>query len=113
MAQGYNARLDESLGSKDGKESSKSQSFASRRHESEGMEKSKGKRKFSGNKSSAQGSAGSSPQKGNGSSSSRQRNQDLVNGVNSGTNNRWRTSAELRDMPIVTDMKEGAYIHKG
>ena len=58
MAQGYDARLDESLGSKDGKESSKSQSYASRRHESEGMEKSKGKKKFSGNKSSAQGSTG-------------------------------------------------------
>ena len=58
MAQGYNARLDESLGSKDGKESSKSQSFASRRHESEGMEKAEGHRKFSGNKSSGQGSTG-------------------------------------------------------
>ena len=112
MAQGYDARLDESLGSKDGKESSKSQSYASRRHESEGMEKAAGKRKFSGNKSSAQGSTRHAPQRGTGSSSSRQRNQDLVNGVNSGTNNKWRMSAELRDMPIVTDMEEGAYIYK-
>ena len=39
MKQGYNSRLDETLGAKDGKESSKSQSMASRRHESEGMEK--------------------------------------------------------------------------
>ncbi len=47
--QGYNARLDDSLGSKNGK---KSQSMKDRRDESEGMEKSKGKRKYSGNKSS-------------------------------------------------------------
>ena len=33
--QGYNARLDESLGAKHGK---KSQSYAARRHESEAME---------------------------------------------------------------------------
>ncbi len=39
MGQGYNDRLDETLGSKDGAESSKSQSMASRRHESEAMEK--------------------------------------------------------------------------
>ena len=52
--QGYNARLDDSLGAKHGK---KSQSLKSRRDESEGMEKSMGKRKFSGNKSSGQGSA--------------------------------------------------------
>jgi len=45
---GYNARLDDSLGAKHGK---KSQSLKSRRDESEGMEKSKGKRKFSGDKS--------------------------------------------------------------
>ena len=52
MGQGYNARLDDSLGAKHG---SKSQSMKARRDESEGMEKSMGKRKFSGNKSSAQG----------------------------------------------------------
>jgi len=52
--QGYNARLDDSLGAKHGK---KSQSLKSRRDESEGMEKSMKRRKFSGNKSSAQGSA--------------------------------------------------------
>ena len=39
MKQGYNARLDETLGSKDGKESSKKQSMKDRRHESEAMEK--------------------------------------------------------------------------
>ena len=52
MKQGYNARLDDSMGSRSG---SKSQSLKDRRDESEGMEKSRGKRKFSGNKSSAQG----------------------------------------------------------
>jgi hypothetical protein len=52
MGQGYNARLDDSLGAKHG---SKSQSEKSRRDESEGMEKSMGRRKFSGNKSSGQG----------------------------------------------------------
>jgi len=52
--QGYNARLDDSLSAKHGK---KSQSLKSRRDESEGMEKSMKRRKFSGNKSSAQGSA--------------------------------------------------------
>jgi hypothetical protein len=36
MKQGYNSRLDESLGSRNGK---KSQGFKARRHESEGMEK--------------------------------------------------------------------------
>mgnify|MGYP003628467233 FL=1 len=46
--QGYNSRLDESLGAKHGK---KSQSMKSRRHESEGMEKSSGKRKYAGDKS--------------------------------------------------------------
>ena len=51
--QGYNARLDDSLGAKHGK---KKQSMKDRRDESEGMEKSMGKRKYSGNKSSAQGS---------------------------------------------------------
>ena len=49
MKQGYNDRLDDSMGYKNGK---KSQSMKSRRHESEGMEKSMGKRKYSGNKSS-------------------------------------------------------------
>tara|TARA_A100000172_G_scaffold62421_2_gene41837 strand:+ start:163 stop:453 length:291 start_codon:yes stop_codon:yes gene_type:complete len=39
MKQGYNSRLDETLGSKDGKESSKKQSMKDRRHESEAMEK--------------------------------------------------------------------------
>ena len=52
MKQGYNARLDDSLGAKHRK---KSQSMKARRDESEGMEKSMDRRKFSGNKSSAQG----------------------------------------------------------
>jgi|TARA_R100000900_G_C3289355_1_gene155402 hypothetical protein len=45
---GYNARLDDSLGARNGK---KSQSLKSRRHESEGMEKAMGKRKYSADKS--------------------------------------------------------------
>ncbi len=51
-SQGYNARLDESLGAKNGK---KKQSLKSRRDESKGMEKAMGKKAYSGNKSSAQG----------------------------------------------------------
>jgi len=47
-SQGYNDRLDDSLGAKNGK---KSQSKKDRRDESEGMEKSMGKRKYSGDKS--------------------------------------------------------------
>ena len=45
MTQGYNARLDESLGARNGK---KSQSLASRRNESKGMEKSMGRGAYSG-----------------------------------------------------------------
>ena len=52
--QGYNARLDESLGMRDGKESGKKQSYKSRRDESKGMEKSLGHPAYSGNKSSSQ-----------------------------------------------------------
>jgi hypothetical protein len=48
MKQGYNARLDDSLGARNGK---KGQSMKSRRNESEGMSKSMGKRKYSGDKS--------------------------------------------------------------
>jgi len=45
--QGYNARLDDSMGARNGK---KKQSMKSRRDESEGMEKSMGGRKFAGDK---------------------------------------------------------------
>ena len=51
MAQGYNARLDDALGARNGK---KKQSMKARRHESEGMEKALGKAKFAGNKKSVQ-----------------------------------------------------------
>ena len=44
--QGYNARLDESLGMRKGKESTKSQSMKSRRDESKGMEKAMGRRAY-------------------------------------------------------------------
>lgn len=50
--QGYNARLDESLGARNGK---KTQSLKARRDESKGAEKSMGRKSYSGNKSSAQG----------------------------------------------------------
>jgi len=43
-SQGYNDRLDESLGARNGK---KSQSFKARRDESKGMEKAMGKRAYS------------------------------------------------------------------
>lgn len=49
--QGYNARLDESLGMRKGKESGKKQSLKARRDESKGMEKAMGKRAYSGDKS--------------------------------------------------------------
>ena len=45
--QGYNARLDESLGARYCKESTKSQSMKSRRDESKGMEKAMGNRAYS------------------------------------------------------------------
>lgn len=49
--QGYNARLDESLGARHGK---KKQSMKARRDESKGMEKKMGRPAYSGNKSSRQ-----------------------------------------------------------
>ena len=45
--QGYDARLDESLGARTGAESTKSQSLKSRRDESKGAEKAAGKRAYS------------------------------------------------------------------
>ena len=45
--QGYNARLDESLGNRKGKESTKQQSKKDRRDESKGMEKGSGRRAYS------------------------------------------------------------------
>ena len=44
--QGYNARLDESLGSRRGAKSTKKQSYKSRRDESKGMEKSMSRRAY-------------------------------------------------------------------
>lgn len=46
--QGYNAQLDESLGMRDGRGSSKSQSMKSRRDESKGEEKKLGRRSYAG-----------------------------------------------------------------
>lgn len=53
--QGYNDRLDESLGERDGSESTKKQTLKDRRDESKGAEKAAGKPAYSGNKSSNQG----------------------------------------------------------
>ena len=52
--QGYKARLDDSLGARNGK---KKQSMASRRNESKGAKKAAGKKAYSGNRQSAQGKA--------------------------------------------------------
>ena len=52
--QGYNARLDESLGART--KGKKSQSLSSRRKESEGMEKAMGRKKYSAAKSMDKGS---------------------------------------------------------
>ena len=46
--QGYNAKLDESLGMRRGKESTKKQSMKSRRDESKGMAKKVGKKRAYG-----------------------------------------------------------------
>ena len=46
LKQGYNARLDESLGMRTGKESSKKESYKARRDESKGMEKASGKKAY-------------------------------------------------------------------
>jgi len=51
--QGYNSRLDESMGMRN--RGKKKQSMKSRRKESKGMEKAMGRKSYSGNKSSAQG----------------------------------------------------------
>ena len=52
--QGYNARLDDSLGARKGK---KKQSMKARRDESKGTKKAAGKKAYSGNRKSAQGKA--------------------------------------------------------
>jgi len=44
--QGYDDRLDESLGARRGAESTKTQSFKARRDESKGMEKSMGRKAY-------------------------------------------------------------------
>jgi len=56
--QGYDARLDDTLGAKDGAEHGMTQSFASRRKESQGMEKAMGKNPFSSNRQSNQAEMG-------------------------------------------------------
>ena len=46
LKQGYNARLDESLGMRTGKERNKKHSYKARRDESKGMEKASGKKAY-------------------------------------------------------------------
>lgn len=53
--QGYRARMDESLGMRDGKESKKKQSMKDRRDESKGMEKEMGRRAYASVKSMDKG----------------------------------------------------------
>ena len=54
--QGYNDKLDESLGNTKGKRSTKEQDYKDRRNESEAMEKKEGKRKYSRVKTMDKGS---------------------------------------------------------
>ena len=99
MAQGYNARLDDSLG---GKHGSKSQSEKARRDESEGMEKSMGRRKFSGDKSSAQGKTHSHGESHGGHAS-------VEKALKHSRKNRSRfsgVSAELKYMPVIDREKD-------
>ena len=58
LKQGYNDRLDDTLGAKDGAEHGMTQSFADRRRESGGMEKAMGRPEFSSNRQSNQGEMG-------------------------------------------------------
>ena len=54
--QGYNDKLDESLGNTKGKRSTKEQNYKDRRNESEAMEKKGGKRKYASVKTMDKGS---------------------------------------------------------
>jgi hypothetical protein len=56
--QGYDDRLDDALGAKDGSEHGMKQSFADRRNDSKGMEKAMGRNPFSSNRQSNQSEMG-------------------------------------------------------
>ena len=102
MAQGYNARLDESLGMSDGKESTKKQTYRDRRDESKGGEKAAGKRAYSSNKSSAQGKTHSHGEAHGGHAS-------VHKALQHSRKNRGRfssESAELKYMPVIDREKD-------
>ena len=81
--QGYNDRLDDTLGMKDGAESTMTQSFADRRKESEGMEKAMGRPAFSSNRQSNQGEMGEAARTyGSGSKSGRGLRKGITNNRN-------------------------------
>ena len=92
MKQGYNDRLDDTLGAKDGAERSMTQSFASRRKESEGMEKAMGKPSFASNRQSAQSEMGEASRTyGFGSKSGRGLRKGVTNNRNLDLNEMART----------------------
>ena len=102
MAQGYNARLDESLGMSNGKESTKDQSYKDRRNESKGAETAAGKKAYSSNKSSAQGKKQSHGEAHGGHAS-------VDKALQHSRKNRSRfssESAELKYMPVVDREKD-------
>ena len=89
---GYNARLDDTLGAKDGAEHGMTQSFASRRKESEGMSKAMGKPSFASNQQSAQGEMGEASRTyGSGSQSGRGLRKGFTNNRNLDLNETART----------------------
>jgi hypothetical protein len=90
--QGFNARLDDTLGAKDGAEHGMTQSFASRRKESEGMEKAMGNNPFSSNRQSNQSEMGEASRTyGFGSKSGRGLRKAVTNNRNLDLNESART----------------------
>jgi hypothetical protein len=89
---GYDDRLDDSLGAKNGAERNMTQSLASRRKESGGMEKAMGKSKFSGNQQSNQDEMGEASRTlGFGSKSGRGLRKGFTNNRNLDLNESART----------------------
>ena len=92
MKQGYNDRLDDSLGADNGAERNMKQSLASRRKESEGMEKAIGRNKFTSNQQSNQGEMGEASRTlGFGSKSGRGLRKGFTNNRNLDLNESART----------------------
>ena len=92
MKQGYNDRLDDSLGADNGAERNMKQSLASRRKESGGMEKAMGRNKFTSNQQSNQGEMGEASRTlGFGSKSGRGLRKGFTNNRNLDLNETART----------------------